>query len=107
MHAVKPFIGGQEWTISQDNLLRARTLLEVAKNELLPALDAPMPPEQHYPDQGEFWLGWPVNIGPAPLSAPASATTDFQQPVTSDSRPYSTPAIEVTTSAQALLRCST
>ena len=81
--------------------------LEVAKDIPLPALDAPMPTEQHYPDQGEFWLGQPVNVDPVPSSAPASATTDFQQPVTAASSPSGTPIIEVTTSAQPVLRYST
>ena len=81
--------------------------LEVAKDIPLPALDAPMPPEQHYPDHGEFWLGRPVNVGPAPSSAPASTTTDVQQPVTADSSRSCTPAVEVTTSAQPVLRRST
>ena len=80
VYAVKPFAGAQERTVSRDDLLLARTLLEVGKDVPLPALDASMPPEQHYPDQGEFWLGRPVNVGPAPSSAPASATTDIQQP---------------------------
>ena len=62
MYAVKPFAGGQERTVSRDDLLHARTPLEVGKDVPLPALDASMPPEQHYPDQGEFWLGQPVNV---------------------------------------------
>ena len=52
MYAVKPFAGGQERTVSRDDLLHARTPLEVGKDVALPALDASMPPEQHYPDQG-------------------------------------------------------
>ena len=85
VHAVKPFAGGQEWTISQDDLLHARTLLEVARDIPIPALDAPMPTEPHYPDQGKFWFSWPVNVGPAPASAPASTTTNIQQPVAATS----------------------
>ena len=104
--AVKPFSGGQERTVSRDDLLHARTPLEVAKDVPLPALDASMPPEQHYPDQGEFWLGRPVNVGPAPSSAPASATTDIQQPVTAASSSSRTPDVDVTTSAQPALRRS-
>ena len=30
VYAVKPFAGGQEWTVSSDDLLHARTMLEVA-----------------------------------------------------------------------------
>ena len=104
--AVKPFAGGQERTVGRDNLLLARTPLEVGKDIPLPALDASMPPEQHYPDQGEFWLGRPVNVGPAPSSAPASATTDIQQLVTSASSPSRTPDVDITTSAQPALRRS-
>ena len=61
-----------------------------------------MPPEQHYPDHGEFWLGRPVNVGPAP----SSATTNIQQPVTAASSPSRTPDVDVTTSAQPALRHS-
>ena len=106
VYAVKPFSGGQERTVSRDDLLHARTPLEVDKNVPLPALDASMPPEQHYPDQGEFWLSRPVNVGPAPSSAPASATTDIQQPVTAASSPSRTPDVDVTTSTQPALRRS-
>lgn len=101
VYAVKPFAGGQEWTISQDDLLHARTLLEVAKDIPKPALEAPMPTEPHYPDQGEFWFGWPVNIGPAPASVPASTTTDIQQPVAATSSPSGTPAIDIPAAEQA------
>ena len=38
----------------------------------------PILPEPHYPDQGEFWLGWPVKSDTATKSAPAPAV---QQPV--------------------------
>ena len=106
VYAVRPFAGGQERTVSRDDLLLARTPLEVAKDVPLRALDAPMLPEPHYPDQGEFWLGRPVNVGPAPSSAPASATTDVQQPVTADSSPSGTPAVDVTISAQPVSRHS-
>ena len=106
VYAVKLFAGGQERTVSRDDLLHARTPLEVAKDVPLPALDASMPPEQHYPDQGEFWLGRPVNVGPAPSLAPASATTDIQQPVTAASSSSRTPDVDVTTSAQPALRRS-
>ena len=101
VHAVKPFAGGQEWTISQDDLLHARTLLEVARDIPIPALDAPMPTEPHYPDQGKFWFSWPVNVGPAPASAPASTTTDIQQPVAATSIPSGTPAIDIPAAEQA------
>ena len=106
VYTVKPFAGGQEQIVSGDDLLHARTPLEVAKDVPLPALDAPMPTEVHYPDQGEFWLGRPVNVGPAPSSALASATTDIQQPVTAASSPSRTPDVDVTTSAQPTLRRS-
>ena len=43
VYAVKPFAGGQEQIVSGDDLLHARTPLEVAKDVPLPALDAPMP----------------------------------------------------------------
>ena len=102
VYAVRPFAGEQERTVSRDDLLLARTPLEVSKDVPLLTLDAPMPPEPHYPDQGEFWLGRPVNVAPAP----ASATTDIQQPATADSSPSGTPAVDVTISAQPVLRRS-
>ena len=46
VYAVKPFAGGQERTVSRDDLLHARTPLEVSRDVPPQALDASMPPEQ-------------------------------------------------------------
>ena len=99
----------QERTVSRDDLLHARTPLEVAKDVPTLALDAPIPTEPHYirTKEKSGWVGLHVYVGPAPPSAPASATTDVQQPVTADSSPSGSPAVEVTTSAQPVPRRST
>ena len=76
VYAVRPFIGRPERTISRDDLLPVRAPLNIIQD--VPAPDVPTPPEPHYPDQGEFWLGRPVSVGTATKPTPAPAV---QQPV--------------------------
>ena len=69
---VKPFSGGQERTLSQDDLLPARAPLAAAAEE--PTRETPAQANPQYPDRGEFWLGRPVTVGlppPAPMSPAA------------------------------------
>ena len=66
MYGVKPASGGQERTLSRDDLLPAKAPLAAAAEE--PTRETPA----QYPGRGEFWLGRPVTVGlppPAPIPA--------------------------------------
>ena len=71
VYGVKPFSGGQERTLSRDDLLPARSPLAAATEEP-PARETPAQANPQYPDRGEFWLGWPVTVS-LPLAAPIPA----------------------------------
>ena len=75
VYGVKPFSGGQERTLSRDDLLPARAPLAPAAEE--PARETPALAHPQYPDRGEFWLGRPVTVGLPPVApipaAPISA----------------------------------
>ena len=69
-YGVKPFSGGQEWTLSRDDLLPVRAPLAVAAEE--PTRETPAQANPQYPGRGEFWLGRPATVGlppPAPIPA--------------------------------------
>ena len=73
MYGVKPFSGGQERTLSRDDLLPARAPLAAAAEEP-PTWETPAQANPQYPDRGEFWLGRPVTVGlppAAPMPPPA------------------------------------
>ena len=61
---------------SRYDLLPARAPLAAAAEE--PTQETPAQANPQYPDQGEFWLGWPVTVGlppvaPMPPPAPVPA----------------------------------
>ena len=72
MYRVKPFSGGQERTLSRDDLLPVRAPLAAAAEE--PTRETPAQANPQYSGRGEFWLGRPATVGlppPAPIpSAP-------------------------------------
>ena len=73
VYGVKPFSGGQERTLSRDDLLPARAPLAAAAEEP-PTRETPAQANPQYPDRGEFWLGRPVTVGlppAAPMPPPA------------------------------------
>ena len=70
MYGVKPFSGGQERTLSRDDLLPARAPLAAAAEE--PIWEALAQAHPLDPDRGEFWLGRPVTVG-LPPAAPIPA----------------------------------
>ena len=77
VYGVKPFSGGQERTLSRDDLLPARAPLAAAAEEP-PTRETPAQANPQYPDRGEFWLGRPATVGlppaaPMPLPAPIPA----------------------------------
>ena len=83
VYGVKPFSGGQERTLSRDDLLSARAPLAAATEE--PTRETPAQANPQYPDRGEFWLGRPVTVGlppaapmppPAPIPAAAIPAAD-------------------------------
>ena len=83
VYGVKPFSGGQERTLSRDDLLSARAPLAAASEE--PTRETPAQANPQYPDRGEFWLGRPVTVGlppaapmppPAPIPAAAIPAAD-------------------------------
>ena len=70
VYRVKPFSGGQERTLSRDDLLPARAPLAATAEE--PSkLETPAQAHPQYPDRGEFWLGRPATVG---LPAASSRT---------------------------------
>ena len=71
VYGVKPFSGGQERTLSRDDLLPARAPLATAAEEPL-THETPAQAITQYPDRGEFWLGRPVTVG-MPPAAPIPA----------------------------------
>ena len=81
VYTVRPLAGGPEQTISQDDLLSARALLNIIQD--VPAPDLPTPPEPRYPDQGEFWLGRPVSVDTATKPAPAPTCGRCSHPFSS------------------------
>ncbi len=85
MYGVKPFSGGQERTLSRDDLLPARAPL-AATAEKPPTRETPAQANPQYPDRGEFWLGRPATIGlppaaPMPLPVPIPAAPILLGPV--------------------------
>ena len=70
VYGVKPFSGGQEWTLSRDDLLPVRAPLAAAAEE--PTQETPAQANPQYPGRGEFWLGRPVTVG-LPPAAPIPA----------------------------------
>ena len=70
-YGVKPFSGGQERTLSRDDLLPARAPL-AAPAEEPPTQETPAQVNPQYPDRGEFWLGRPATVG-IPPAAPIPA----------------------------------
>ena len=66
VYGVKPFSGGQERTLSRDDLLPARAPLAVAAEE--PTRETPDQANPQYPDRGEFWLGRPATVGMPPAA---------------------------------------
>ena len=71
VYGVKPFCGGQERTLSRDDLLPARAPLATAAEEP-PTRETPAQAIPQYPDRGEFWLGRPATVG-MPPAAPIPA----------------------------------
>ena len=85
VYGVKPFSGGQERTLSRDNLLPARAPLAAAAEEP-PTRETPAQASPQYPDRGEFWLGRPATVGlppaaPMPLPAPIPAARIAAAPI--------------------------
>ena len=76
MYGVKPFSGGQERTLSRDDLLPARAPLAATAEE--PTRKTPAQANPQYPDRGEFWVGRPATVGfapAAPMPPPAPIPT--------------------------------